>query len=98
MALRLFELPGHPNQVAAGDAGSFTVPAFTPTPLRERPHDPYIPEPCGLFPHPALRATFSRTREKVGLCGLSLRSWVGFFKPFSWWDDCMGARLQGCGR
>ena len=23
-----------------------------------------ILEPCGLFPHPALRATFSRVREK----------------------------------
>ena len=29
-----------------------------------------IPEPCGLYPHPALQVTFSRTREKVSSCGL----------------------------
>ena len=36
-----------------------------------------IPEPGGLFPHPALRVSFSRTREKESLCGLRPGSWVG---------------------
>ena len=36
-----------------------------------------IPEPGSIFPHPALRATVSRGREKESRCGLRPGSWVG---------------------
>ena len=60
-----------------------------------------IAKPCGFFPHPALRATFSRTREKrmragpvAGFLGRGLPKHSDIYN--TWFVVCKG-RLSPCG-
>ncbi len=62
-------------------------PSPQPSPSRERPPGPVPrfvpPEPSGLFPHPALRATFSPREKGKG---------VAFGHRFLGWGHSIGRR------